>query len=80
MARYGQSLLQGWEAGLDTSTELLSSEILTSPPVSSCPVLGETLEKSVFLLEVFFLQIRLGNSLFCLYQLAELQGQENSLG
>lgn len=53
MARYGQSLLQGWEAGLDTSTELLSSEILMSPPVYSCPVLGETLEKSVFLLEVF---------------------------
>lgn len=81
MARYGQSLLQGWEAGLDTSTELLSSEILTSPPVYSCPVLGETLEKSGFSFGSFHcLQIRLGNSLSCLYQLAELQGQENSLG
>lgn len=33
VARYGQALLQGWEAGLDSSKELLSSEILVSPPV-----------------------------------------------
>lgn len=43
MARYGQSLLQGWGgAGLDISKELLSSEILASPPVLCVDELWES--------------------------------------
>lgn len=78
MARHGQALLQGWEAGLDSSKELLSSEILVSPPVLC---MKERWRSQFVFLKCSLLTNQVGELAFLtLPTCRALGGQENSPG